>query len=307
MHRIEWIGLAIVVASLISMSASLGGPTTSSGSRGSGLRVLLRGVPTLVVVVLVFVAIRSGHGRSGFLYGAGSRAALRRGSAGHQGCLHLGCAPWSRGQRSPTSSPRSIPMCFSSSRRWGCSSIRPASSAFASLWSGRCPTSCAAPIWSPSAWSSSVSRCPRTPPLSRLRLGGFVGVLVGSVLVAAGRPQGARARPCLRSTSDLGLGAVLVTEVDSLDRPFRRRVWSAGRHADQRFGRGLRIVLGDMSEFQREVRARDRAHRIQGIVAVAVAAPARGPCHRVLPRAAERSQPLRSLEDRRCPGRRRAG
>ncbi len=56
---------------------------------------------------------------------------------------------------------------------------------------------------------------PKDTTTLALRLGGFAGVLVGSVLVAVGSPKGsAETMPPI--DSDLGLGAVLVTEVDSL-------------------------------------------------------------------------------------------
>ncbi len=69
MQRIEWIGLAVVVASVISISASLGGPAYLRASLALAFGSFWRSTDALVVA-LVVVAIRAGRGRNGFLYGA---------------------------------------------------------------------------------------------------------------------------------------------------------------------------------------------------------------------------------------------
>ena len=64
----EWIGLAIVVGSLVSVSSSLGGRSDVVGLMGSGSRVLAAVLPTFAVVVIIVALIQAGRGTSGFLY-----------------------------------------------------------------------------------------------------------------------------------------------------------------------------------------------------------------------------------------------
>ena len=66
LHRNEWIGLAIVVGSVISISASLSGPTGSAGLAGSGTRVLFAAAPTLVAVVVIVLVSGRAMARTAF-------------------------------------------------------------------------------------------------------------------------------------------------------------------------------------------------------------------------------------------------
>lgn len=54
---------------------------------------------------------------------------------------------------------------------------------------------------------------PNDPVTLALRFGGFVGVVLGTVLVAAARPMTTESMPPIES--DIGLGSVLVAEVDA--------------------------------------------------------------------------------------------
>ena len=89
LHRNEWIGLAIVVASLISLSASLAEPRNSIGLADSGLPVLLAAAPTLVVVALIVAAIRSGRSKGSFLYGTAAGLLYGAAALGTKGASTL--------------------------------------------------------------------------------------------------------------------------------------------------------------------------------------------------------------------------
>lgn len=67
----ELVGLGIVIVSVVAIATTLGG-TSAVGTRGSGLTVLLAAIPTVIGVGIVLALIRSGMGGTGFLFGVGA-------------------------------------------------------------------------------------------------------------------------------------------------------------------------------------------------------------------------------------------
>jgi hypothetical protein len=208
------VGIAIVVVSLMSISVSLTGALGPIGIGGSGLRVLLVALPSLAVVGIVVAAIRFGRGTSGYLYGVAAGllygvAALGTKGAStlvvRQGLLHsipniltsvypyvfvlfsvLGMLIYQTGlQRSRISVVGSMTDVICSTYLVAIGMI---------------------------IFDESI---PRDITTLVLRLGGFAGVLLGSVLVAVGGREGSSTHiPPMES--DLGMGSVLVAEVNSI-------------------------------------------------------------------------------------------
>lgn len=67
----EVVGLGIVIASVIAIATTLG-RTAAVGTGGSGLTVAVAAIPTLIGVGIVLALIRSGMGATGFLFGVGA-------------------------------------------------------------------------------------------------------------------------------------------------------------------------------------------------------------------------------------------
>jgi drug/metabolite transporter (DMT)-like permease len=214
LHRNELIGIAIVIAAVISISASLQASADSAGAAGSGLRVLVAAGPTLVIVAFVVLAIRSGHGTNGFLYGAAAGLLYGAASLGTKGAstlvVHHGLL---------ASVPKILtsvyPYVFLVFSVLGMLLYQTGLQRFRiSLVGTMSDVVC-------STYLVAVGMIVFNEPLPTralilgLRLGGFAGVLFGSVLVATGGSGGSQeSLPPIES--DLGLGPVLVGEIDSL-------------------------------------------------------------------------------------------
>ncbi|MGD0395000.1 MAG: DMT family transporter [Acidimicrobiales bacterium] len=233
MQRIEWIGLTIVVASVISISASLGGPAYSAGQAGSGLRVILAAVPTLLVVALVVVAIRAGHGTNGFLYGAAAGLLYGAASLGTKGAstfvVHHGVV-----HAIPDILTSVYPYVFLFCSALGMLIYQTGLQRFRIAVVGSMSDVVSSTYLVAIGMIVFGEALPKDATTLALRLGGFAGVLVGSVLVAAGGRKGStETMPPI--DSDLGLGEVLVTEVDSLTGHSVDDL-VAGTHADRDSG-----------------------------------------------------------------------
>jgi drug/metabolite transporter (DMT)-like permease len=213
LRRNEWIGLAIVVAALISLSASLTKSTNSVGLSGSGPRVLLAVGPTLVVVVLVVAAIRSSRGAHAFLYGSAAGLLYGAAALGTKGASTLlvrhGVVA-------------SVPRILTSVYPYVFLVLSALAMLIYQIGLQRFPISLVGSMSDVVASTYLVAvgmivfdeSLPKNTTTLSLRLGGFVGILLGSVLVAtAGRRGGAETRPPIES--DLGVGSVLLTELDA--------------------------------------------------------------------------------------------
>lgn len=211
--RMEWIGLAVVVASLVSMSASLSGSANTVGLSGSGLRVLVAAVPTMLVVVLVIGAIRSGRGGTGFLYGVATGLLYGAAALGTKGASTLvvqnglvGSIPHILTSVYPyvfiVFSVLGMLMYQTGLQRFRIAVVGSMSDVVCSTYL----VAIGIVVFGESL--------PKSQTILALRFVGFVGVLFGSVLVAVGGQDGSHSsKP--PTESDLGLGPVLVAEVDS--------------------------------------------------------------------------------------------
>jgi len=72
LRRNDVVGLVVVVIAVVFVSASLRGSDNSVGLGGSWIDLLYAVVPTVAVVVLIFVLIRRRGGSTAFLYGTAS-------------------------------------------------------------------------------------------------------------------------------------------------------------------------------------------------------------------------------------------
>jgi multidrug transporter EmrE-like cation transporter len=212
-HRNEWFGLAIVVIALISLGASLTGSTSTIGLGGSAWRILIAAVPTLLAVLLVVAGIRSGWGRSGFLYGIAAGALYGMAALGTKGAstLVVGHGLISSIPSILTSVYPYVFLVFSALgmiayqigiQRFRIAIVGSMSDVVASTY---------IVVVGMVVFGESL---PKDPVTLTLRLVGFTGVLIGAVLVALGGGQSAAPMPPI--DSDLGLGSVLIAEADLL-------------------------------------------------------------------------------------------
>jgi drug/metabolite transporter (DMT)-like permease len=214
LHRNEWIGLAIVVASLISLSVSLTQPKNSIGLADSGLPVLLAAAPTLVVVALIVAAIRSGRSKGSFLFGTAAGLLYGAAALGTKGASTL-VVRHGVAASVPFILTSVYPYVFLFFSILGMLIYQTGLQRFRISVVGSMSDVVS------STYLVAVGMVVFDEPLPRdrttlvLRLVGFAGVLLGSVFVAVGgRKDTLETVPQIQS--DLGLGTVLVTEVDSL-------------------------------------------------------------------------------------------
>jgi multidrug transporter EmrE-like cation transporter len=214
LQGVEWAGIAVVVLSLTAISVSLRGGTGSIGVSGSGLRVLIAGFPTLLVVGVIVAVILSRRFTAGYLYGITAGLLYGVAALGTKGAstLVVRHGVW-----------HSIPPMLTSAYPYVflfCSALgmliyqtglqRYRISVVGTMSDVICSTYVVAVGMI--VFGESL---PRDAVTLTLRLGGFAGVLLGTVLVAGGgRHEGTRVMP--PTESDLGLGPVLVAEIDSL-------------------------------------------------------------------------------------------
>jgi multidrug transporter EmrE-like cation transporter len=211
--RTEWVGLAVVVISLIAISATLSTTENSAGTSGSGVRALIAAAPTFVVVIGIVALIRKEKGASGFLYGFAAGLLYGAAALGTKGASTLVVSHGVVG---------SIPYVFASVYPYlflvfsvfgmmiyqmGLQRFRIA--VVGSMSDVVCSTYLVAVGMV--VFGESL---PKDPVTLTLRLAGFVGVLVGSVLVAlAGGSD--RSSGVTMADSDIGLGPVLLAEVEA--------------------------------------------------------------------------------------------
>ncbi len=213
LQPLEWGGIAVVLTSLTLIAVTLGGNEGSIGLVDSGWRVLVALVPTLVVVVVVVLAIRSRIGAGGFLFGLVAGLLYGAAALGTKGASTLvvrhGVWP-------------SIPFILSSIYPYvfiACSIVgmiayqtglqRHRISVVGSMSDAVCSTYLVAV-----GMVVFGAALPHDQVTLALRMGGFVGVVLGTVLVASARPTSTDAMPPIES--DLGLGTVLLAEVEGV-------------------------------------------------------------------------------------------
>jgi multidrug transporter EmrE-like cation transporter len=213
LHSIEWAGIGVVVVSLSLIAVSLGQSDGSIGLVDAWWRLLGAAVPTLLVVMVIVLIIRSRAHSRGFLFGLAAGLLYGAAALGTKGASTLVVRDgfW-----------HSIPSIFTSVYPYvflvfsGLGMViyqsglqRARISVVGTMSDVICSTYLVA--IGMVVFGESL---PQDPATLALRLGGFAGVLLGTVLVALGGPAGTEAMPPIES--DLGLGPVLATEVDSI-------------------------------------------------------------------------------------------
>lgn len=214
LHRTEWIGLGIVVVSLVLMSSSLRGSDNAVGLGGSGLRVLAAVVPTLVAVALVVQLNRRRPGGSGFLFGLAAGLLYGAAALGTKGASTL-VVRHGLLAGVPEVMTSVYPYVFVVFSVLGMLVYQTGLQRFRiAVVGSMSDVVCSTYLVAVGALVFDES-LPKDPAILTLRVAGFVGVLAGSVLVAmGGRVGGPETMPPLES--DLGLGSVLATEVHSI-------------------------------------------------------------------------------------------
>jgi drug/metabolite transporter (DMT)-like permease len=213
LHKNEWLGLVVVVVSLISMSASLSRSPSTVGLSGSGAKVLLAAIPTIVVVMLVARAIQRGHTKSGFMYGVAAGLLYGGAALGTKGASTLvvqhglvNSVPFILGSVYPyvfiVLSVFGMMMYQTGLQRFRIAVVGSMSDVVCSTYLVAVGTVVFSEV------------LPKDPWILLLRSVGFVGVLVGSVIVALG--SGSNSAISVPPTeSDIGLGTVLLAEAEA--------------------------------------------------------------------------------------------
>jgi multidrug transporter EmrE-like cation transporter len=214
LHRREWVGLALVIASLLSVSVTLGGAAGEVGLKGSGLSVILVALPTTAAVVIVVLLIKAGRGATAFLYGIAAGLLYGVATLGVKGAstmvVHYGVL-----HALPRILASVYPYVFLIFSLFGLLLYqtglqRSRISVVGSMSDVVCSTYLV-------AVGTVVfgEQLPTDPVTLALRLAGFVGVLAGSIVVASGGKSTSEVMTPAPEV-DLGLGRALVTEMDTL-------------------------------------------------------------------------------------------
>ena len=120
LHSIEWAGIGIVLVSLTLIAVSLGGAEGSIGLVNAWWRVLSAAIPTLLVVIVIVMIIRSQSALRRIPVRPGGGPALWRGRSGHEGRVDARGARRASGTPSPASSRPSTRTCSSYSPSSAC-------------------------------------------------------------------------------------------------------------------------------------------------------------------------------------------
>jgi len=215
LHRREWIGLALVIGSVLSVSVTLGGASGQVGLDGSWEAVVIAAAPTTALVALVVLLIRRGVGSTAFLYGIGAGLLYGVATLGTKGASTL-VVRYGLIHAIPAILASGYPYVFVGFSLCGLL-----------LYQTGLQRSRIAIVGSMSDVVCSTylvavgtvvfgEHVPTDPVELALRYGGFLGVLVGSVLVAATGSSSADFGPAPAPEVDLGLGPALLAEMDSL-------------------------------------------------------------------------------------------
>jgi len=213
LNRAEWIGLGVVVASVTAVSVTLGGGR-AVGLGGSGFEVIVAALPTLAIVAMIVVIMQTSQTSMGFLYGVTAGLLYGAASLGTKGASTLVV-------RDGVIS--SIPHILSSTYPYVFMAFSVMGMLIYQMGLQRFRIAVVGSMSDVTCSTYVVvvgtivfgEHLPQDPVMLALRLGGFIGVLGGSVLVAWGGRTGTD-EPTLITEADLGLGPVLVAEASSL-------------------------------------------------------------------------------------------
>src|SRR5664280_1109349 len=211
LQPLEWFGLGFVIVSLVAMSASLNDAAGSVGTGGSGLRVMFAVAPTLLVAVLVIAAIRTDRWNTGFLYGTVAGLLYGAAALGTKGAStlvdHYGVIAGI-----PHIVVSLFPYIFVICSVMGMLMYQ------TGLQRYRMSVVVCSTYLVIVGAIVFGEQLPSDPVTLTLRLTGFVGVLVGSILVAVGSNTsgGEDDETMMVTEADMGLGPVLAAEVASV-------------------------------------------------------------------------------------------
>ncbi len=210
LQAVEWAGITVVVISVIAISVTLGSAATSGGVANSPLRILVALIPTIILVMVLVAGIdeaqRSGAFRfgiaAGLLYGAaalGTKGAstlvAKYGVVPAISHIALSIYPY----LFVAASILAMLIYQVGIQRFRITVVGALSDVVNSTYVVAIGTV---------VFSGSL---PRGEVMLALRLGGFVGVLIGTLLIAAGgKSDKLGGLPV--SESDVGLGPVLIGE-----------------------------------------------------------------------------------------------
>jgi multidrug transporter EmrE-like cation transporter len=214
LQRVEWAGLAVVVAAVIAISTTLTSSATSAGTAGATLSILVALTPTLLVVIVLVAGIHV----------AQSTGALRYGVAA--GLLYGAAALGTKGASTfverhgllagiPSIMTSMYPYIFIGFSGLGMLVYQMGIQRFRITIVGAMSDVVSSTYVVAVGTILFSESFPKEPVMFALRVGGFVGVLIGTLLVGLGG-RGLTAADVPMSESDLGLGRVLVREVDSV-------------------------------------------------------------------------------------------
>ena len=214
LHRLEWIGLTIVVASLISMSASLTETSSAVRDSGSGLRVLIAAIPTMALIALVVGAIRRGKDKGGFLFGLAAGLLYGVATLGTKGASTL-VVRHGVLHSIPSILTSVYPYVFAVFSVFGMLMYQTGLQRFRIAVVGSMSDVICSTYLVAIGMIVFEESLPKDPVTLSFRLVGFAGVLVGSVLVASGGRDN-RTLSVPATESDIGLGPALAVEYESL-------------------------------------------------------------------------------------------
>jgi hypothetical protein len=207
----------VVVLALTAMSISLTGANGNIGVGGTGLRVLIAAGPTFVVAVIVAVAFLSRGGTAGYLYGISAGLFYGVANLGTKGASTIVVRDGLWG---------SIPSILSSAYPYVFLAFSAIAMVIYQTGLQRSRISVVGTM-SDVVCSTYVvvvgmvvfgESLPKDTVTLVLRLGGFAGVLLGSVLVAMGQHRVDADTPVF-SASHLELGPVLASELSAVNGP----------------------------------------------------------------------------------------
>jgi hypothetical protein len=194
------------------IAISLGGSEGSIGLLDSWWRILIAAVPTLLVVLIIVMIIRSQTHYVGFLYGLAAGLLYGAAALGTKGASTI-VAQEGLWHAIPNIVTSVYPYVFAVFAVFGMVIYQTGlQRARISVVGTMSDVICSTYLVGVGMVVFGES-LPKDPVTLALRLGGFIGVLVGTVLVALGGPANSEIMPPMES--DLGLGSVLVSEVES--------------------------------------------------------------------------------------------
>jgi drug/metabolite transporter (DMT)-like permease len=204
LRRIEWVGIAVVIMAVTAVAVTLNGTTGSLGVTTSGLRLFVALAPTCVLAAIVVALLRSENRSRGFMYGMAAGLLYGAAALGTKGAstLVVRHGVW-----------HSIPGILASPYPYVFVGFSVLAMVIYQTGLQRARISVVGTM-SDVVCSTYVvavgvvvfnEALPHDRATLFLRLGGFAGVLLGSIFVAAGGRQGEHASvPVLPSEGEGG-------------------------------------------------------------------------------------------------------